>query len=334
MKKFLAIIIGIITCLTSCFMFACNEQIECVSIKYYADGSEILAGLKSGAEEIGMLPEPAATMLEKQTPDTTWYRLDVQELYDGQAKAYPQAVLMVKSSLLKAHPEIVTDIQSKIDINVAWAKQNAGIAVSAIQSVFPATTLKAPMLSEKSIDGCKIYFQSAVDAKASVNKYISDIREMDETSAKVVGDEFYYTPENASGTWDKDITFCAPDGAPSIAIAKFINDNESFGTGKTINYSVVKADTIVAKMATASADIILMPINGATKKYNDGGNATDPYKLVSVITHGNFYIMSKTQMEFKDLANKRIAVPNMNAVPDWTFKCILKNNNLCGIVVD
>ncbi len=335
MKKFLSIFIVSILALSVLAFVGCGKDAKKVNFKYYEDGSLVKTGLASGAEEIGMLPEPAATLLENQTPNTTWYRLDVQELYDSEAKAYPQAVLMVKSSLLNAHPELVTYISGKISDNVNWAKQNATDAISAVKGVYPSTTLLAPMFSEKAIDGCKIYFQSAEDAKTSVQNYINDIRGINQNSANAVGDDFFYTPSSASGEWQSsEISFYAPDGAPAISIAKFICDNDDFGTGKTVNYNVVDAGSIVSKMAQSTADIILMPINGASKMYKASNNASNPYKLVSVITHGNFYIMSKTKLTLNDLVGKKIAVPNMGAVPDWTLRVILQKNGLEIKVVD
>ncbi len=344
MKKFLLGAVSACLAVITAFCFTACGQPGKVNVKYYEEIADVRGALLAGTESVGVMAEPAATMLEKSTPTETWYRLDLQELYDSETKGYPQAVLMVKSSLLKAYPNIVSQIESKIADNVAWAKTNSATAVNAIKGVFPATTLKAPMLSEKSIDNCKIYFQSATDAKNSVNKYIDEIRSIDQNGANAVTDDFFYTSQMESGTWDKDkITFYAPDGAPAISVAKFINDGETFGTGKTVDYKVVLAGTIVGQMATATADIILMPINGATKKYNAGGNANDPYKLVSVITHGNFYIMSKTQISLDDLKlddkkdaseQLRLAVPMPNAVPDWTVKIVLSKHNLQTNVVD
>ena len=341
MKKVISVILAVLV-LSGLTLFGCNrpEQEEAekeVSIKYYQDGSALLPMLIAGSETIGLLPEPAATVLENRTQGTTWYRLDLQELYDGTAKAYPQAVLMIKSSLLSAYPNLVESIVSKIEDNVSWVKDNTADAVNSIKSKYADSTLNANNLTGTCIDNCKIYSQSSANAKQSVNKYINDIRAIDQASANTVGDDFFYTAEQSQdqGEWVKEnVTFYAPDGAPALAIAKFISDNESFETGKTFDYSVVAAANIVGAMATANADILLMPINGATKKYNAGGNATDPYKLVSVITHGNFYIMSKENITLAGLKDKKIGVPNMGAVPDWTFQTVLKNNNIKFKVVD
>ena len=41
------------------------------------------------------------------------------------------------------------------------------------------------------IDNCKIYWQSAADAKNDVTAYINAIREIGETAANSVTDEFF-----------------------------------------------------------------------------------------------------------------------------------------------
>ena len=328
MKKAISVILAVLV-LSGLTLFGCNEPKKDVSVKYYNSGADLRGALEAGTETIGLLPEPAATALEKRTQGRTWYRLDLQELYDDETKAYPQAVLMVKSSLLSAYPDLAENITSKIAENVSWVKSNTATAVATIGTNYPNTTLKAPMLTSTCIDNCKIYSQSATEAKQSVNDYISDIRSIYQGSANTVGDDFFYSGEQSQGTWTKShITFYAPDGAPALAIAKFIADNESFDTDKPVNYSIISSDSIIYPIEGGFADIILMPINFATQYYNAGSNQNDPYKLVSVITHGNLYIMSKEELTVADFKDKRIGVPNMGAVPDLTFQSVLKKNSL------
>jgi NitT/TauT family transport system substrate-binding protein len=79
-----------------------------ITVRYFAAAPDMLPLLKQGKLSVGLLPEPAATKLKtKVAADKTWYTLDVQELYDEQAKAYPQAVLMVKKSVYEANKEKV-----------------------------------------------------------------------------------------------------------------------------------------------------------------------------------------------------------------------------------
>lgn len=328
-----------------------GETSKTLEIKYYNQGSDLLPMLISGRETIGLLPEPAASTLEKRTAEKTWYRLSLQQLYDSEEKAYPQAVLMIKSSVLEEYPEIFTAFSSNTAGNVEWAKSNTAEAVAAVKSLFDNTTLTAESMTSQVIDNCKIYFQSAADGKESVNAYIEDIRLIYSASANVVNDDFYYsdasgaseavltgenTIKNNNESFDsgKTLSVYAPDGAPALAIAKFINDSYDLGTGVSVGYNIVKSDEIGSAMAQSKGDIIIMPVSAATKMYAAGNNQSDPYKLAAVMTHGNFYIMSTENITLNDLKGKRIGVPNRGQVPDWTFQSVLNKNDITFTVAD
>lgn len=328
MKKLFTLLLSIVLCFSTCFTFACKVDEPMgdsgtVSIRYFADGAEMMPLLKQGQLDIGVLPEPAASTLVSTTPNKTFYRTSIQDLYDNAKKAYPQAVVMVKESLLATYPSLATNMQNAFNGNLSWTKENIALAVSSISSAFldgSQTTLKAPMLSAEIIDRCGIFYQSAVDGKQEVKDYISDIRGIESESAKDVDDAFFYEG-TAQGTFDKQtITVVAPDGAPALAIAGFINANQDFGTGKQMDYTIVPATNIGSYMITGNGDIVVLPLNAATKIYAQNG-----YKLVSIVTHGNLYIMSSKPII--NLAGQTVGVIGQGAVPDLTFKSILKKNN-------
>ncbi len=329
MKRLTTIFVSFLLLLTSSVgLIACEEpEKDAVNIKYYSEASQIPPLILGGAESIGLVPEPAATALEKNASNQgkTLYRLDLQELYDSRTKAYPQAVLMVKKSVLGSHQDLYALLKSKISDSVSWIKQNTQSAVLAISN-HGSTTLKAPALTEKAIDGCKIYWQDATDAKASVKQYVNDIISIDSSKAKVIGDDFFYTQSNLTNT-KQQYSFVMPDGAPALAVSKLMHDNDSLNTGKQINYSVLSALEVRSKLIAGSADFVLCPVNLASQYYLEC-DALDHYVMVSVITHGNFYILSTEQISLDDLAGKQIAVPMMGAVPDWTFKMVLGKHNL------
>ncbi len=334
MKKFLTLILSALLLVTCFGAFGCGELEQGkVNIKYYGQATDVPPLILSGAETIGLVPEPAATALEKnaQNQGKTLYRLDLQELYNKEEKGYPQAVLMVKKSVLGSHDGIVDVIEQKITESVAWAKQNAALAVSAI-GAHGATTLKAPALSPSAIDGCKIYFQSAQDAKTSVKNYVKSIIEIDPTMASAVNDDFFYTGSSLTNN-KQSYSFVMPDGAPALAVSKLMNDNSDLSTGKSIDYAVVQAGLIKTYLSDGEKDFILAPVNIASKFYKES-SADDHYVLVAVITHGNFYIMSTEQITLADLDGKQIAVPMMGAVPDWTFKMVLSKHNMSYAVVE
>ncbi len=127
-------------------------------------------------------------------------------------------------------------------------------------------------------------------------------------------------------------TFYAPDGAPALAIAKFINDQDNLGLDKPVEYNVVTATEIGGKMANGIADIMIMPVNAASKFYKKGNNSADPYKMAAVITHGNLYIMSKVEIaNLNQLKGKKIGV--IEQVPELTFRSVLNDMGLLSSVV-
>lgn len=324
MKKFLSLMLAFILTLSLATAIGCKEKKGGVNVKYYNAASDIVPLMLSGKETIGLIPEPAVTNLEKafSKKGQAIYKMDLQELYDSEKKAYPQAVLMVKKSVLTS--QMFNSLSTDITASVEWAKEKPSNAVSAISGKF-ATTLNANTLTASAIDGCKIYFESSTEAKQSVNKYIDDIRSISQDSASVVDEDFFFNGSDFASSIEKEtIKVACPDGAPAIAISKLIADNDQLGTGKTVEYNIVAPTQLGAQMATGASDIILMPLNGATKVYNK--NASDPFVCVAVITHGNFYIMSTEQLTIDDLKDKQIAVPNMNAVPDWTIRKVLLNH--------
>ena len=156
MKKLLTLALSVVLTLSFTFAVGCKDQTETekVNIKYYADGQAVVQAILSDAETMGLVPEPAATALTKKATlqGKTLYRLDLQELYDAEEKAYPQAVLMVKKSVLGANPELVSTLQSKITDSATWIKTHTADAVTAI-SEKGNTTLQAGALTEQAIDG-------------------------------------------------------------------------------------------------------------------------------------------------------------------------------------
>jgi len=125
---------------------------------------------------------------------------------------------------------------------------------------------------------------------------------------------------------ENDYSFYCPDGAPALALAGFINDNEQFGQDKNITYHVVSATEISAAATVKKAGFVIMPVNTATKIYNQKDNQ---YVMAAVITHGNFYIVSSTDItSVNDLVGKVIYVPMRGKVPDWTFLAVLEEAGL------
>lgn len=332
MKKFLALLLSMISVFTVFAFSACDNgeapvvEKGTVDLKYYNSAAELIPALKTGAIFYGILPEPAATNLENMTKadGKVWYRLDIQELYDADTKSYPQAVMLVKESLLNTYPQLVNSIEAKFSDNVAWVTANPSDAVNAVNSVVAegvTPSLKPAALTGKTVENCKISWQSAADAKKAVSDYLNDIIAVNQTSAVAATDDLFYNGTAQGEFTAETVQVYCPDGAPALAIAKFISDGENFGTGKTFAYHVVASDNIGATVQKGTGDIVVIPVNAASKLYNK--NAADKYKLVSVLTHGNLYIMCSEDISANDLKDKTVGVFGMGLVPDLTFKAVL-----------
>ena len=165
-----------------------------ITLRYFADASEMLPMLKQGKLSVGLLPEPAATKLTVIAPDKTWTRLDVQELYDAETKSYPQAVLMVKKSVYEPFRNQINQMANLFAENVNWIKTNTEEAVNAVNSRLKegvTPSLVASNITPAVVDNCKIYYQSAKNAKADVTSYLNKIMSIDDKAVKIVGDDFF-----------------------------------------------------------------------------------------------------------------------------------------------
>ncbi len=330
MKKFTLLLLSLVLGLTALFAVGCKPaDNRSVTLTYYSDASNLLPLMKQGTVSIGLLPEPACTKLTTMASDKNWTRIDIQEAYDEDTKSYPQAVLMVKSSVLKTYPDIVNYLSSTFSDNVTWVKENTAEAVTAVNAnlndgVTPS--LQASAITSQVVDNCKIYWQSANDSKDAVSNYLNDIIDINENAAKAVTDEYFYNGESTGENTSATLTFVAPDGAPALSIAKYIADDDDLGTSKDIEYTVVASSDIGGIMQRGEADIMIMPVNASSKLYK--ANASDKYKMVSVVTHGNLYIMSNSDITLEDLKGKTIGVIGQGAVPDLTLQAVLKKNGI------
>ena len=159
-----------------------------VAIKYYGQPSDFNALLIKNETAIGLVPEPAVSVLKGKGVSAA---LDLQRLYDEETASYPQAVLMVKESVLTKIPDIIEKISAKFEENAAWAEANPAAAAEAVKSVYEQTTLNPAAITSETIKGCKIFWRSGEEAKKEVNEYIAAIREITESAANVVSDEYF-----------------------------------------------------------------------------------------------------------------------------------------------
>ena len=89
-----------------------------------------------------------------------------------------------------------------------------------------------------------------------------------------------------------------PDGAPAISLTPAMN--KGF---ENVKFNVVDGQTIGTYVTgeNLKADICVLPINMAANLLGDGKN----YQLLGTVTHGNFYLLSKSSKNIINCATVR-----------------------------
>ena len=126
------------------------------------------------------------------------------------------------------------------------------------------------------------------------------------------------------------VTVYIPDGAPSLAFAGLMcEDTKDDG----VEYKVVAPNVIKSKVTGKNqgnnADICVLPVHTASALLGAG----DRYQLLGVVTHGNLYMLSKTQETYTNetlvnLIGKVVGVLQIADVPGLTLKSILRANDV------
>ncbi len=122
-----------------------------------------------------------------------------------------------------------------------------------------------------------------------------------------------------------EIDVIMPDGAPALAFAKLMHDENDLGMDDYkgydgVEYTVVPASDIGTYIAKKTADVAVVPVNAASKLCADGST----YKMAAVLTHGNLFVIGKGEARsLSELKGQVVEVVNLPNVPGLTFKAIL-----------
>lgn len=110
---------------------------------------------------------------------------------------------------------------------------------------------------------------------------------------------------------NKELKIIAPSGAPSIAFYKYINDDNFITNSLPSN--------IQASMVNGEYDVAILDVVGGINIINKGAS----YLLTSVITFGNFYLLSLGNDENETIDEEDIIVSfGQNTTPDLIYKSL------------
>ena len=247
-------------------------------------------GLVSGCDYF-VAAEPAATTRANATGLN--FVGNLQELY-GSDNGYPQAVIVAKNEIITQNPYFLEQFMTELEVNEEWlATAPAQTVIDAVASHLPegtTPTFNAKNLTSQVISNCGIHFVDALADKNRVTNFLEEMAEVDPTSVGEVSETFFCQGLDAYVSDPGEVSIYAPDGAPALALAKLMAEENQFGQ-ISVEYNIVPADTIGARVTgeDPAADICILPLNAASKLLGDGST----YRMLGTVTNGNLYLLSK-----------------------------------------
>lgn len=150
----------------------------------YVGAQQIIAGLKQGTVEYGVLGEPAVTKANAATGSTVV--LDLQKEWkkfygDGQ---FVQAGLIVNSE--KVNVDFVNALVEKLKQNKQYLYDNADVIGNTLVSVYSETVMKGVKFNASVLDRCNIGCETASSQKAAVSAFLTA------HGLTAPGDDFYF----------------------------------------------------------------------------------------------------------------------------------------------
>lgn len=129
--------------------------------------------------------------------------------------------------------------------------------------------------------------------------------------------------ENDDGTY----TVYAPDGAPALALANAVNEDDD-----RYDFRIVASNAITAQVQgeEPAADFCILPVNVAAKLLGKG----EVYQMLGTVTNGNMYLLTTggnpeiTTDNLSTLVGKTVGVVQLNNVPGLTLQAVLSRNDI------
>jgi len=132
--------------------------------------SQLAQMLIAGKVDHAVLPEPFATMAVTKNPALRRV-VDLQSAWaaaSGEAN-YPMTAMLVRGAFLEAHPQAVDIIRMAAADSIDWVNANPAAAAELIERHGILTAA----LAEPAIPNCSLIYIDAVDARSSIEAYLS-----------------------------------------------------------------------------------------------------------------------------------------------------------------
>lgn len=145
-----------------------------VVINYVVEGPAVIAALKGGIAEYGILGEPAATKAIAATGSVLSLDLQAEWSKSTDGMALPQACMVVKESLIESDPEFVQAFIQKVSEGDTWLAAHPTEATQALIDL-GSTTAQGTTFTADIISRCNIRTVAVGDALTSVKQYLNEL---------------------------------------------------------------------------------------------------------------------------------------------------------------
>ncbi|MBR2336794.1 MAG: ABC transporter substrate-binding protein [Clostridia bacterium] len=137
-------------------------------------------------------------------------------------------------------------------------------------------------------------------------------------------------PASSDGKDEIAFNLGVVDGAPALAVANVINGYDFEGEEYSVKTGVelsANAQTITASLISGDLDMAIIPLNLASKLYNESKNLD--IKLATVNIFGCLYMIGKTDVaSVEDLKGKIVYTVGQNGTPEIIFNFLLSQSGV------
>ena len=165
-----------------------------VEVRFAADPSEILAGLKSGQIRYAMLPVPAATAAIAQGEGQIRAAVDVTEAWDElQGGRLVMTAVVARTEYLETYPDLVDHFLTDYERSIDYVNNNPDAAAELVAG-YGLTPNAA--IAKQAIPQCHLAFLSGNDMMSALSDYYLTLYAIDPASVggSLPSDSIYYIP--------------------------------------------------------------------------------------------------------------------------------------------
>ena len=175
-----------------------TPSVDKVNLVGLADGTQVIPGSEC---DYFVVPEPALSTKIKATssaPVKLSKAGSLQDLY-GNGEGYPQAVVVVRNSVLQEKADKVNEFINSFNENTDWLNNETTTSeqiVNAVTAGFlnanTAPTFSANNLTKEVISNCAIRFAKASEDKQNILDYMAKVNAVSNNAFGTPVNEFFY----------------------------------------------------------------------------------------------------------------------------------------------